>query len=104
MNLSLQALRHHRWQPQPSYSLVHCAAPEHPTAHLTIRKTLLMRAPTQVFVQQRNRSFTGLSLSFIKTAVSRGKHISFRKHERMVSLSFYALGSIPYCLPNSLHV
>ena len=78
--------------------------PTHPIAHWTIRKISLTRAPTQVFVQQRNRSFTSLSQSFIKTTVSRGKHMSFRKPERMVSLSFCALGPIPHCLPNSLHV
>ena len=81
MNLSVQALRHNQWQSQPSYSLVHCASTEHPIAHWTIRKTLPMRAPAQAFVQQRNRSFTGLRLSFIKTTVSRGKYMSFRKHE-----------------------
>ena len=100
MNLSLQALRHNQWQPQPSYSLMHRASTEYPIAHWTTRKTLLMRAPTQVFVQQRNWSLTTLSHSFIKTTVSRGKHISFGKHERMVLLSFYALG--PMLLPSQL--
>lgn len=95
------ALRQNQWQLQHSYSLVHCAPAEHPTARWTIR-TSLMRAPMQIFVQQRNAGLSSLRHSYIKIAMPRGKHISFRKYERMVSLSFCTLWPIPAYLANSL--